>query len=87
MTRLKRFSDKHYVCLLVVHHTRKQGAEDCFDTISGTNGLMGAADGAFILQKEKRTDNKAVLDVVGRDQQDQRMLLTFDRGCVFLISG
>ena len=40
---------------------------------------MGAADGAFILQKEKRTDNKAVLDVVGRDQQDQRMLLTFDR--------
>ena len=79
VTRLKRFSDKHYVCLLVVHHTRKQGTEDCFDTISGTNGLMGAADGAFILQKEKRTDNKAVLDVVGRDQQDQRMLLTFDR--------
>lgn len=62
-----------------VHHTRKQSADDCFDTISGTNGLLGAADGAFIMQKEKRTDNNAVLDIVGRDQQDQRLHLLFDR--------
>ena len=26
--------------------------------ISGTNGLLGAADGAFVMQKEKRTDNE-----------------------------
>ena len=47
--------------------------------ISGTNGLLGAADGAFLLQKEKRTDGSAILDVAGRDQQDQRMYLTKDR--------
>ena len=40
--------------------------------ISGTNGLMGAADGAFLLQKEKRTGSAATLEVSGRDQQDQR---------------
>jgi hypothetical protein len=43
--------------------------------ISGTNGLLGAADGAFLLQKEKRTSNAATLDVSGRDQQDQRLHL------------
>lgn len=79
VTRLKQFADQHNICILLVHHTRKQGADDCFDTISGTNGLLGAADGAFILQKEKRTDNKAMLDIVGRDQQDQRLHLLFDR--------
>ena len=47
--------------------------------ISGTNGLSGAADGAFLLQKEKRTDSAATLDVVGRDQQDQRFYLTRDK--------
>ena len=47
--------------------------------ISGTNGLLGAADGAFLLQKEKRTDGSAILDVAGRDQQDQRMYLTKDK--------
>lgn len=79
VTKLKKFSDEHNICVLVVHHTRKQTAEDCFDTISGTNGLLGAADGAFIMQKEKRTENRAVLDIVGRDQQDQRLYLLFER--------
>ena len=32
-------------------------------SISRTNGLLGAADGAFILTKEKRTSNSAILDV------------------------
>ena len=55
--------------------------------ISGTNGLLGAADGAFVMQKEKRTDNKAVLEVAGRDQQDQRLLLDFDREqCVWKLT-
>lgn len=79
VTKLKRFSDQHNICVLLVHHTRKQAAEDCFETISGTNGLLGAADGAFIMQKERRTDNKAILDIVGRDQQDQRLHLFFER--------
>ena len=43
VTKLKSFSDKYGICLLVVHHTRKMEAEDSFDMISGTNGLLGAA--------------------------------------------
>jgi len=78
ITRLKRFADSHGICLLLVHHTRKQQADDKFDMISGTNGLLGAADGAFLLQKEKRTSNSAILDISGRDQQEQRLFLTRD---------
>ena len=72
---LKQLADRFGICLLLVHHTRKQQAEDQFDMISGTNGLLGAADGAFLLRKEKRTGNAATLDVSGRDQQDQRLYL------------
>ena len=61
-----------------MHHTRKQQADDKFNTISGTNGLFGAADGAFVLQKEKRTDKTAVLEISGRDQPDQRLYLVRD---------
>ena len=73
--KLKRFADRHSICLLLVHHTRKQQSDDKFDMISGTNGLLGAADGAFLLTKEKRTGNAACLDVSGRDQPDQRLHL------------
>lgn len=75
ITRLKKLADSYGITLLLVHHTRKQKADDTFDMISGTNGLLGAADGAFLLQKEKRTGNTATLEVSGRDQQDQRLHL------------
>ena len=78
ITKLKRFADASGVCLLLVHHTRKQQADDRFDKISGTNGLMGAADGAILLQKERRTDSAATLDISGRDLQDQRLYLKKD---------
>jgi len=78
ITRLKQFADSYGICILLVHHTRKQQADDKFDMISGTSGLLGAADGAFILQKEKRTSNTATLDVSGRDQQDQKLYLVRD---------
>ena len=79
VTKLKAFSDTYGVCLLLVHHTRKLESEDSFEMISGTNGLLGAADGAFIMQKKKRTDNIAVLDIVGRDQPDQELTIEFER--------
>lgn len=72
---LKHLADFHHICLLLVHHTRKQHADDSFDMVSGTNGLTGAADGTFILSKEKRTGNTAVLQITGRDQQDQKFHL------------
>ena len=74
--RMKQFADKNGVCLLLVHHTRKQPSGDKVEMISGTTGLLGCADGAFLLQKEKRTDQNATLDIVGRDQPDQRLHLT-----------
>ena len=79
IAKLKRFADARGLCLLLVHHTRKQPASDRFDMISGTNGLMGAADGAFLLEKENRTSVNATLDVSGRDQQDQRLFLVKNR--------
>ena len=76
--KLKQFADKHCICVLVVHHTRKQPAGDTFEMISGTTGLLGCADGSLLMQKKKRTALEATIDVVGRDQQDQILYLTKD---------
>ena len=78
IANLKEFAGTYGICLLLVHHTRKQQADDKFDMISGTNGLLGAADGAFLLHKERRTSNAATLEISGRDQQDQKLYLTRD---------
>lgn len=74
---LKNFTDKHNLCMLVVHHTRKLQAKDSFEKISGTNGLLGAADGAFVMEKANRSGQTAILDITGRDQQDMKLKLSF----------
>ncbi|MFV0441692.1 MAG: AAA family ATPase [Lachnospirales bacterium] len=79
VTRLKKFADENNICILVVHHTRKQLSDDSFDAISGTNGLLGASDGAFIMQKNKRINNSATIDISGRDCPDQRLNVNFNR--------
>ncbi|WP_020073896.1 AAA family ATPase [Faecalispora sporosphaeroides] len=76
--KLKQFADKYGICVLIVHHTRKQPAGDSFEMISGTTGLLGCADGALLMQKKKRTALEATVDVVGRDQQDQILYLSKD---------
>ena len=76
MGKLKQFADLNNICLLIVHHTRKQSSGDNFEMISGTTGLLGCADGALLMMKEKRTDSNATLNLVSRDQADQKLYLT-----------
>ena len=75
VSALKHFADTKGICILVVHHTRKQKATDIYETISGTTGILGSADGAMVLHKENRTDITAELSVVGRDMPDQKFRL------------
>lgn len=73
--KLKAFTDFTGISLLIVHHTRKQQSDDHFEMISGTTAIHGAADGAFILHKDKRVGSEAILEISGRDQMDQKLYL------------
>lgn len=76
MTNLKQLADSYNICLLLVHHTRKQPAGDNFEMISGTNGLLGGSDGALLMKKENRTDLTATLELSSRDQPEQKLYIT-----------
>ena len=73
--QLKHTTESRGAGLILVHHTRKQQADDAFEMISGTTGLLGCADGAFILKKARRTEMAATLEIVSRDQPDQLLYL------------
>lgn len=78
ISQLKAFAEKYALCLLLVHHTRKQNSSDPFGKINGTTGLLGAADGVWLLTKDCRTSNLATLEISGRDQPDTKILLERD---------
>lgn len=74
---LKRLADNYSVAIVAVTHTRKMGAEDPFDTVSGSTGLTGAADTTVVLRRG-RGEAGATLHVTGRDVEESEYALTFD---------
>ena len=76
---LKTFMDKHKLSLMLVHHNRKlKDPENKFNMISGTNGIMGVADTIFVIDKETREDQKAILNITGRDVLETNTAIRFD---------
>ena len=81
MGMVKSYMDKKGVSVLFVHHNRKMKDEaDPFNMISGTNGIMGAADTIWAIIKGKRADNEATLHITGRDVMQTETVITFDKG-------
>lgn len=70
--KLKSLTVDKDVCIILVHHFRKEMADNNFDRISGTNGIFGAADGAIALTRSKDA-RTAFIEIRGRDQVEQRI--------------
>ena len=76
---LKRLADKHGIAILLIHHLRKEKAEDVFHRISGTTAISGAVDSSFTLVEEKRGSGRARLTCVGRDIEYRELELGTQR--------
>jgi AAA domain-containing protein len=77
MSRIKRVADHYGVAVILVHHVRKAAADDFLATVSGTNGLAGAADAVLVLERA-RAQADGVLHVTGRDVDEADYALSFD---------
>lgn len=89
MGKFKKFADKNHICLLLVHHVRKMRDDsDAFNAISGTNGIMGACDTIWVINKKKRTDVDSVLSLTGRDIWGQSVSISRnDNTGIWILNG
>lgn len=72
---IKRLADAHGIAILLIHHLRKEPAEDVFSRISGTTAISGAVDSSFTLVEDRRGSRRAKLYCVGRDIEYREMEL------------
>lgn len=75
--RFKQLADRYNVPFLLIHHVRKQGAEDFQSLVSGTHGLTGAVDATLVLERA-RGQADGVLHVTGRDVEEAEYAMSFD---------
>ncbi len=67
LSALKKLADAHGIAVLLIHHLRKEKADDVFNRISGTTAISGAVDASFTLVEEQRGSGRARLSCIGRD--------------------
>lgn len=67
LSALKHLADAHGIAILLIHHLRKEKADDVFNRISGTTAISGAVDSSFTLVEEQRGSGRARLSCIGRD--------------------
>lgn len=89
MRALKEFADRHNLCVLAIHHTRKTADEsDPFNRIAGGIGIQGVADTAMVMEREKRMEGQTRLSVTGRDIVSDEYTLSFDKSlCKWKMEG
>ena len=83
ISALKALADKYNVCILLIHHLRKQAADDPFQQIAGSNGLMGASDTSWVMQRKRMSQTASIL-VTGRDM-DNKTLRLHEENCVWML--
>lgn len=74
---LQKWAMQHGIGVLGLHHTRKGGADDPLEALSGSNGLSACADTTLVLDRDS---SGITLYVRGRDVDEKESALVFSAG-------
>lgn len=77
MSKLQRWATERSIAVLCLHHTRKGGADDSLEALSGSNGLSACADTTLALD---RVGNGITPYVRGRDVEERESAMKFTAG-------
>lgn len=79
VAKLKKFADFNKVCILAIHHLRKQKDSDPFNQIAGSTGITGAADTMIVLSKIDNGNGEVMMSVTGRDVDYMETVIKFNK--------
>lgn len=74
---LQQWATENRVAVLGLHHTKKGGADDPLEALSGSNGLSACADTTIVLDSDQ---NGKTLYVRGRDVEEKETAVIFTAG-------
>jgi hypothetical protein len=74
---LQEWATRHGVAVVGLHHTKKGGADDPLESLSGSNGLSACADTTIVLDRDQ---NGRTVYVRGRDIEESVIAVIFNGG-------
>jgi hypothetical protein len=77
LSGLQRWATEHGIAVVALHHTKKGGADDPLEALSGSNGLSACADTTLVLDRDQ---SGITLYVRGRDVEEKESAMSFVGG-------
>ncbi len=77
LARLQDLFRDRTVALVIVHHARKETADDFLASVSGTYGITGSADTIVVIRR-KPMERVGTIHATGRDIADAQVSAEFD---------
>ncbi len=74
---LQKWAMENGIAVVGLHHTKKGGADDPLEALSGSNGLSACADTTLVLDRDS---NGITLYVRGRDVDEKESAMLFSAG-------
>lgn len=74
---LQKWAMENGIAVVGLHHTKKGGADDPLEALSGSNGLSACADTTLVLDRD---GNGITLYVRGRDVDEKESAMSFNGG-------
>lgn len=71
---IDKLAIENNICILLLHHNRKQKSKDPFEQISGTTGLTAGCEGMLLLEKSIE-NSEGELHIRGRHQRENKLIL------------
>lgn len=79
LSSLKELADSiPGLAIIVVTHTKKGKEDDAMAMVTGSTGITGSADSILLLER-KRHEVTANLHVMGRDVEEQKLAMRFEK--------
>jgi len=80
MAKIKRIADDFNIAIVMLHHVKKAFQDDFTHQVLGSTGIVGAVD-TIITITRKRGEFDAILEITGRDVEEKKLAVKFDRSC------
>jgi RecA-family ATPase len=84
---LKELADELNIAVIIVHHVRKEKADNVLDTVLGTQGVAGSVDTILVMAKLQTEQAKTVkLTINGRDVEETEKALVWSNESAWTIT-
>lgn len=84
---LQEYALDNSICIVLVHHTKKNTTKDVFENVLGSQGLLGIADTIIVVETStNRGESDRLIHVTGRDVESKSYAFNFN-GCKWTLQG